>query len=332
MKMNSKTSGKIAFVIVTWNNQEIIKECLDSVAGQTYKDTQVHLVDNGSKDKTVAEVKKHHPDTTIIANKANYGFAKGNNIGVEAALKDKKVSHVVLLNSDAVLAPDWLKNILGYVAGKPRTAMAQGLTLDYFNHSIIDSTNIYVNLSGQASQAGYSESLRVSELRSKKVFGVNAAACLITRDFIEANPERHLFDESLFMYLEDVDLALRINLLGWNNYFCADAVAYHMGSFSSKRLASSYSLYMTYRNNTPVLFKNVPLRDFFGILLKAFVADRVTRKHMVRGGNKKLTKVLRRGRWAGVLRLPLYLGKRIRLQFKRRVSREYLRYLMTNPE
>ena len=251
--------NKVAFIVVGWNNAKILPECFESIEKQSYQSTDTYFVDNGSKDDSVETTKRNFPSVKIIEPGYNTGFAKGNNIGIKEALKDPEVGYVALVNSDARLKEDWTKNIVEFAAKKPKGALYQGTTLDYYDESVIDSTHTYVSYNGQATQGNWRYYYQ-REPGPKKVFGVNAAACMISRAFIEAQPfGDELFDEKMFMYLEDVDLAARATVLGWDNYLVPDARALHMGSASSGK-NPGFSLYMTFRNNSAMLFKNFPLK------------------------------------------------------------------------
>ncbi len=320
---------KTAFIIVCWNNEQLLAECLGSIKAQTYTNHTTVMVDNGSTDDSIAVAKKHMPSIKVLETKRNNGFAKGNNVGIREALKDPNVQYVALINTDARLGKDWLKTILDFCELKPNAACLQGTTLNYFDNRIIDSTHLYVSRQGQATQGNY-QKVYYEELGPKKVFGVNAAACVITRKFIESQPYRQLFDESMFMYLEDVDLALRSILLGWDNYLVPGARAYHMGSVSSggRTGFSGYGLYMTFRNNSGMIIKNYPWKLVFRLFLQMPASDRATIRHLARHNhNQAVWKVLA-GRLVGLARSPIYIFKRWRMLGKRKIDANYLWALM----
>ncbi len=318
---------KVAFIIVCWNNKDLLKECLDSIRDQTYNNYSIILVDNGSADDSVAFVSSYMPSVNIIEAKKNLGFAKGNNLGIEAALADKDVQYVALLNTDARISKDWLKQLVEFAAIKPRAACLQGTTLDYYNHDIIDSTHIFIAHNGQGTQGSW-RNICEHEFGPKKVFGVNAAACIITRRFIDYQPFKgKLFDETMFMYLEDVDLAARVTVMGWDNYLVPGARAYHMGSASSGK-NPGFSLYMTFRNNSGLLFKNLPMLMILKLLPKLIRGDIDTVKALrVQGKDYAVRKVVN-GRLIGIIRLPLFIVKRYRVRKVTNIPKEYLWRLM----
>ncbi len=318
--------NKVCFVILCWNNQDLLQECLESIAAQTYKNHRTIVVDNGSSDGSVAYLKKNYPEVAIVETGQNLGFAKGNNIGIREALKDEAVKYLALVNTDARLDKDWLKRIVEFAAQKPKAASLQGTTLDYYDHNVIDSTHIYIAKNGQATQAGYRTDYNY-ELGPKKVFGVNAAAAVFSRDFIEAQPFKDFFDETMFMYLEDVDVAARATIMGWDSYLIPGALAYHMGSKSSGK-NPNYSLFMTYRNNLGTTIKNLPLPLLIKIFPRSVRADWHMFLNLRKLGKKDASWKVYQGRAAGVLYLPIFLIKRWRLAYYRKIDPHYLWFLM----
>lgn len=317
-----------AFVIVCWNNQPLLDECLKSISEQTATNHITILVDNGSADNSPLYVKQHFPWVRIIEAGENLGFAKGNNLAINQALKDEAVQSVVLLNTDARLAPTWLEIIQDFLANKPKAACLQGTTLDYYNHEVIDSTHVYISQNGQGTQGNWRK-IYEADFGPKKVFGVNAAACLITRSFIEAQPfKNELFDESFFMYLEDVDICARATVMGWDNYTVAKARAYHMGSVSSGK-NPGFSLYMTFRNNAALLYKNLPLTTIIKITPRLVKGDIEVVKTLYKTERKSAIKKVIKGRLLGLVRLPLYMAKRRKIKQHLGASADYVEHLMT---
>ncbi|MFO0862172.1 MAG: glycosyltransferase family 2 protein [Candidatus Saccharibacteria bacterium] len=316
----------VAFIIVGWHNEKLLPECINSVLAQTYSNIKIYYVDNGSADNSVKLVKENYPDVICIETGKNNGFAKGNNIGIREALKDKNVEYIALLNTDATIEKLWAQKLVTFADGKKRVAAMQGITLDYYNHNIIDSTHIFLSRSGQATQGSYRDDL-INIPSSFTTMGVNAAAAMYTREFIDAQPFESLFDETMFMYLEDVDVALRSIVMGYKNYCVKDTYAYHMGSASSKS-NKTYPAYMTFRNNSGLLVKNLPIGTLAKLLFRVISSDRARVKHLRQLGRKEEAKAVVKGRLFGLLLLPIFYIKRLRLNKSRNIDKNYLWHLM----
>ncbi len=323
------TKGTVAYIIISWNNRDILDECIDSIDTQSYPHRKIILVDNNSADSTVEDIEKKYPHVKIIALPENTGFTGGNNIGIAEALKDDDTKFVALINSDARLDQQWTSHIVEFSQRKPKSAILQGTTLDYYDHNIVDSYYIFLAKNGQATQAGWRERYN-GEAGPLKVFGTNAAACIITRSFIESQPfhGREFFDEKFFMYLEDVDISARATVMGWDNYLVPNARAFHMGSASSGK-NPGFSLYMTFRNNSAMIFKNFGIRHALKIARAIPRSDFDTYRHLRRLGKNREARLVYKGRFIGLLRLPLYISDRHKMRkFRQPHLSAYLESLM----
>jgi len=320
----------VAYIIVSWNNKDLLDECIESIKNQAYGgNKKIVLVDNNSSDDTVAYIEKSFPEIELIKAEENYGFAKGNNIGLECALKDKSVAYVVLLNTDARLAQNWTSTLVNEAKLRKKAATMQSITLDYYDHSIIDSTHIYISRYGQGTQGSWRSPIGFGyDVAPYKVFGCNAAAVLITRAFIDAQPFEDLFDETMFMYLEDVDLAARATVMGWDNFVVPGTRAFHMGSVSSTKKDPSFSLYMTFRNNIGLLIKNLPPRILIRLLLRIPKSDIASIRHLRRIGKGKAIPAVIKGRLASIVYIPIFIRKRLKLNKVRNIDDDYLWQLM----
>ena len=300
---------KVVSVVVCWNNVDLLPECIDSLKTQTYRDHSIVVVDNDSKDESVKYLKTEHPDVTVISLDWNSGFAHANNVGIRKAFEDPEVGYVALVNSDARLASNWVETIVCAADVRPKAASFQSLTLDYWNNAVIDSHHIFVARTLQATQAG-NRVPHVRDYPTERVFGVNAAAAMYTRAFLEAQPFENVFDEQMGMYLEDVDLAARAFVMEWESWFVSGTYAYHMGSASSQKRASGFSIYMTYRNQPGMVLANFPAAIIRRALLSGIRADFNTMAHLRRTGQSDLLTNLLKGRLVGLWRMWKFLDKR----------------------
>jgi len=318
-------TAKVAFCVVAWNNADILPTCLNSLLAQTGVAFDIYLLDNASTDDTRA-VMDNYPSVKVFWSRANTGFARGNNILIRKALKDPDVGYVALINSDVELDPAWAANLVGFAESRPNVGSLQGLTLDYFNHDIVDSMHIFVNAYLHGQQYGHGDKYMPGTYYPRKVFGVNAASCMYSRAMIEGLPDRQygFFDERFFMYYEDIDVSYRALVCGWDAWFVPEAIAYHMGSVTTKKRGSRYSLKMVGRNLPAAAFKNTP----------AFVIRR-SAKYIAYGAGALLVNIKRDNgivgaAWfvgavlQGLVRLPTYASSRRRVMKAKRINDNYL--------
>lgn len=316
----------VSFIIVGWNNKPLLEECFKSVQKQTYKQHSTVYVDNGSTDGSVAFVKRNFTDVQIVEPGENLGFAIGNNLGIIDAFKNPDCRYVVLLNSDARLAEDWLDKLLDFAQSHPQGASFQSPTYDYYDHAVLDSRGITIDHFGRAVQLGHRETKPL--LKTQKVFGVNAAAALFSRDFLDHQVfGKDYFDSDMWMYLEDVDLAARAILTGWDNWLVNRSQAYHMGSASSSK-NPGFSIYMAYRNNLLLLIKNLPIVILWRVIPATLMTDIETLIKLLRHRNYSPAKAIIRGRLASLPMIPLFIKKHRQLQRQKTIDTASLWRLM----
>ncbi|MGT2941083.1 glycosyltransferase family 2 protein [Streptococcus cristatus] len=92
----------ITFIIVTWNSQDEILPCLDSIKRHSPKHSKIIVVDNASSDKTVSIIRKNFKDVKVIASEDNLGFAKANNLALAEVVTD----YTCFINPDVILTED----------------------------------------------------------------------------------------------------------------------------------------------------------------------------------------------------------------------------------
>lgn len=239
---------EVSVIIVNYNGERFLKECLDSLRAQTYTDFEVILVDNHSSDRSIEIVSQTYPKVILIRNTANHGFARGSNDGI-------RVSHgqfILTLNNDTRLDPGFIEEIVRPQLRDGKVGICASKML--YPEGRINSTGICISRSGAAWDRGMSEPDNGQYDQPGEVFGACAGAALYRREMLD---EIGLFDEDFFMYMEDVDLAFRARLAGWRCVFVPGAVAYHHHGGTSG-VGSDTAVYYGNRNIVWVVFKNYP--------------------------------------------------------------------------
>ena len=108
---------KVSIIILSYNHPDLMKLTIESVLKRSfYPNMEVIVVDNASNSETVNLLKKYSKfkNVKLILNKKNYGFAKGNNIG----LKQATGKYLILLNNDVIVTPGWISRLLFYIKQK----------------------------------------------------------------------------------------------------------------------------------------------------------------------------------------------------------------------
>ena len=102
----------VSIIVVNWERRDLLRACLRSLEAQTFRDFEILVVDNGSRDGSAEMVEREFPQARVIRNPANRGFCAANNQGIALA----GGRYVALLNNDAEADPRWLESLVAALA------------------------------------------------------------------------------------------------------------------------------------------------------------------------------------------------------------------------
>jgi GT2 family glycosyltransferase len=243
-------SVRVAVLIVNWNAGAYLGTALAALAKQRRPADRILVVDNASTDGS-REIVAQTPGIELIALDENVGFAAGNNIAAAAAAD---CDWLAFLNPDAFPEPEWLERMLRAVEEHPGFAMfASDLRLAS-DPSRLDGAGDAYHVSGLPWRIGHGERAPTDHVEPHEVFSPCAAAALVRRDSFN---DVQGFDASFFCYLEDVDLAFRLRLLGHRCLYVPGAVVCHVGS-ATTGVRSAFATYHGHRNLVWAWVKNMP--------------------------------------------------------------------------
>ena len=243
--------ARVAVIIVNWNSGKDLYHCLSCLDEQTVLPLKIIVVDNASSDPSLAGIEGNFPAVELIRLDQNTGFAHANNLAAEKA---EDCDWIAFLNPDAFAAPGWLENLLGAAQSNPQFSFFGSHMLRHGTEDELDGTGDVYHVSGLAWRRDHGLKASQTKRATQEIFAPCAAAAMIRRDVFMAAGG---FDENFHSYLEDVDLAFRIRLLGQRCLYVADAIVEHVGSGSTHRY-SDYAVYHGNRNMVWVYVKNMP--------------------------------------------------------------------------
>lgn len=242
-------------VILNWKGRDYVGDCLRSVLDQTYRDAGVIVVDNGSPDGSAEYIQSHFPEVQLVALPENLHFARGTNAGVEAALRDPACKYVVTLNNDTKVVPEFLAELVkGLDADRVGMVAAKLLFMD--RPKILNTTGVSPTRDGAGVDRGWNQPDEGQWDAQTDVFAPTAGAALYRRAIFDTVG---LFDGDFVAYYEDLDLAWRGRLAGWETRFAPGAIVYHKYS-ASNTYQSAWKTYQGERNRIWTLVQNYPLR------------------------------------------------------------------------
>lgn len=242
---------RVAAVVPNWNGRRWLPGCLAALRAQTRAFDRLVVVDGGSVDGSVELLRAEHPDVEVLALPKNLGFAGAANRGIWAA---NDVDAVALVNTDVVLAEDWLARALGALQ-QPGVGSVATKLVTLADPRVVDDAGDVLRRDGACEQRGRGRRDDGRWDDPGEVWGACAGAALYRRDALS---EAGGFDERFFAYMEDVDLALRLRMAGWTCWY-EPAVAHHAGQGSSAQLRRSVAGW-TARNTLLLVVKAFPVR------------------------------------------------------------------------
>lgn len=308
----------LSVIIPNWNGARHLPTCLDSLRRQTYPQREVILVDNASRDGSVALVRHDYPQVVLVQLDENLGLTGGINRGVQAA----RGEIIAPLNNDTEVAPGWAEALVTALLDHPEAGMSASKMLLFDRRDTLHSAGDAYGVDGIPVNRGVWQKDEGQFDDEEYIWGGCGGAIAYRRAMLD---DIGLLDEDLFMYCEDVDLNWRAQLAGYRCVFAPQAVVYHhLSATGGGEIASFY----TGRNTLWVLAKNYPgelLRRHWRAIVRAQL--RISRDAL-KAWRGEAARARLRGQLAGLLGLPRWLRKRRAIQARRKVPLEVIEGLL----
>jgi GT2 family glycosyltransferase len=265
----------VYIILLNWHGWRDTIECLNSLGGLSYQNYRVLVVDNGSTDDSVLQLKTAYPNLNLIETGSNLGFSGGCNVGIRYALKNN-ATYVWLLNNDTKVGRHSLSRLVD-LGNSDENIGAVGSVLYHMDQP----SSIQVWGGGRVYLWLGTARGNLQRTPEEKMHYVSGASMLLR---CEALRTVGLLDELIFfLYWEDVDLCFRLRAHGWRLTIAEDSHVWHKESAGLGKGSTSLDIYM---NASAVLFfkRYAPL-PIFPILI---------------GTGVRLIKRLLRGDWEHV--------------------------------
>ncbi len=261
---------KIFIILVNYNGEKDTLECLDSLKKITYKNYKILLVDNASKNQKefVLKIQEYFPEIKVFAQKENTGFAGGNNIGIDYAIKNQ-ADYILLLNNDTKVAPDFLDKLIEASQKNPKGGLFAPKIYFYDKPDVIWHASCKFSWAGGGKPMQYmKKDKNKSETKIKKTEYVSGCAMLIKKDVVQKIGK---LNEEFFMYYEDTDYSLRAKKAGFELFYVPSSHIWHKVSQSTKKAMTNPKIHYYHVRNALLLSKrNAPKPILFGIYIWSF--------------------------------------------------------------
>jgi len=229
--------------VLTYNSERYLSRFLPTlVAASERVSAHIVVMDNASTDGSVAYIQEHYPQIKVIANDNNVGFSAGHNQIIRRAAK-AGAQYYACINPDMILREDFLERILTHIYKSENVGSAGGKLLQWDgfmalsewdkqdNHTI-DAVELTMTPWMQFRERGQNMKDDGKRDENQSVWGISGAAVVYNMSALEAVAEKRngqweYFDERIFAYKEDCDLAFRLRQAGYSAAYVAEAAAYH---------------------------------------------------------------------------------------------------------
>lgn len=254
---------RLSVVIVTWNRWSDTRVCLESLRAASLRDIEILVVDNGSSDQTVAQLREHYRDVRLLCNAHNTGHSHAVNQGIEAAQGDA----ILVLDADTEVASDALATMLNHLEAHPAVGVVAPRTLNTDGsvqqtarafprpiNGLFGRQSLLTRLfPGNPLSRRYLGSDQLDVRQPFRVEQVSGACMMFRRELVtRVGP----WDEGYFAYWVDSDWCYKVGAAGYAIDCVPTALVVHHEQNRAGRRRSlhriwhfHYGAYRFYRNN-----------------------------------------------------------------------------------
>jgi len=268
-----KEAHKIAVVILNWNGAKLFPVFLPSIIEHSQAENiDIIVADNGSTDNSLTILEKDFPEVAILDLRKNYGFAQGYNV----ALDKINAEYFVLVNSDVKVEQGWIESCINRFETDTNIACIQPKVRSYNNPEYFEYAGAgggFIDKFGYPFCRG-----RILDCVEKdcgqyntpdEIFWATGACLFIKADVFKKTGG---FDTDFWAHMEEIDLCWRIKNRGYKIVYEPQSVIYHLGG-GTLSYGNPRKIYLNFRNNLFMLFKNLPGKKFAYILLTRMILD-----------------------------------------------------------
>ena len=255
------TPPLISLITINYKQAAVTCDLLESTRTLTYPNIEVIVVDNGSKDDIAERIQRgNYPNVVLVSSPDNLGFSGGNNLGIQHA----KGEYYFFLNNDTIVTSNLLDQLLIPFAEQADVGVVCPKIRFYDEPNVIQYAGYHPlnEYTGRTWSVGLMEPDRGQYDRPGLTWFAHGAAMLVSRSVLERAGS---FDDSFFLYYEELDWSARIRRAGFKIYYQSNALIYHRESMSVGK-ANQLKVYYHTRNRLWFMRRNVtglPLLIFY---------------------------------------------------------------------
>ncbi len=269
----------VSVIALNYNQTAVTCEFLKSLKGVTYKNLEVIVVDNASKEDPTDMIMSTYLEVRLIRSDKNLGFTGGNNLGIEAS----QGAYIFIVNNDTEVTPGIFEKLLAPFQQDQKIGMVspkiyfyqQPNTIQYAGFSAVNP------FTGRNRGIGNKEEDHGQHDRSGFTHYAHGAAMMVSREVIE---QVGMFPDIFFIYYEELDWSSQVTKAGYKIYYQAEASLYHKESMT---MGKESAIKAYYHNRNRILFMrrhSTPLQMMvFTLFLCLFTIPKTLLKYLLKG-------------------------------------------------
>ena len=236
----------VTIILLNYKGWRDTIECMASLLKQTTKAWRAIIADNGSQDESLEQLErwiidhKAEQQIRLLPLDTNYGFARGNNLAIEASKKEAS-DYYWILNNDTVVEPDCLEKMVQYMESHPEVAALTPSIRLYSQPDRLWNAGGRLVFGGRKYYGASQPASLFAGKHTLPITFVTGCALLVRHEMVTNGP---LFTERFFFGEEDFDFSLRMQEERKKMVCLLDAVMYHKVSATSNQVASYNKLFI----------------------------------------------------------------------------------------
>ncbi len=265
-----------SIICLTWNGEKYLNNLFENLDTLEYPRQNFHLIfaDSGSTDRTLHILKnklKQNKIDKLFEYQKNLGFAQGNNLAIEWAIK-KGSQYIILIGQDTKLEANFLSIAKQTFNNNPQIGVIQPLIFYYNSLTEVNSWGNYLHILGHGFAGGNHQDINNHPQKQSSIRDINYASGAIVCYRTQMLQKTGLFDETFFSYHEDSDLCLKAKTKGWRVVCNPKLIAYHDAKFPTTKNKNRY--YWMERNRIYLVLKFYQFKTLFLLLpLEIFMSS-----------------------------------------------------------
>ena len=261
--MKNNQTPLVSIIILNYNAGKLLLDCVESILKSDFKNYEIIVVDNNSKDESHLICKEKFEEIKLIENSQNFGFCEGNNIGA----KNAKGEFIIIINPDTTVTPNWINEFLK--ANKENgDGIYQPKIISLEDKKTILSTGNMIHLFG----FGFAKdkgNLNTKNIENVEKITYSSGTCIFTTK--KLFEKIGMFDSFLFLYHDDLDLSWRASMQKIDSFYVPTITVFHKESYNFQW--SSKKFYWLERNRKYCILTHYSKETQKKIASELFLSD-----------------------------------------------------------